>query len=292
MSSFTIDAFSANQRLDKFLLRKYNAIPKSLIYKLLRKKTIKLNKKKATGAEIIQEGDEVSVFISETTEQSFIQEKSAPITQGNIDIIFEDENIILCNKPAGLLTHPSFPEEDSVTERARAYFHSGDFSPVAVNRLDRNTSGIVILAKNLPAAQCASKMLKNRTIDKYYYALVHGEVTKSFSINARLEKNIGLNKVFITEDGKNSETEVVPVFSSKDCSLLEIKLVTGRTHQIRVHLSSAGFPIFGDKKYGANDNLPFQLLHCRKIVFNEKNGFLSYLYGKEFICEIDWACKK
>ncbi|GHV39651.1 pseudouridine synthase [Clostridia bacterium] len=278
MIEYVIDELTENQRFDKFLQRKYKQTARAFLYRCMREKKIRLNGKKAAGNEILKSGDVVAVYVSLPLEEASAIAETLPI-----DAVFEDENILIANKPRGLLTQPDTPNGDSLSERAKAYANA-DFTPVCANRLDRNTTGLVLIAKNLPAAQALSLMLKERTIGKYYLAIVHGEIREAFTIDKSLSKDAKQNKAFADENGKASVTEVTPISSNGKYSLVEIKLQTGRTHQIRAHLSGAGFPIVGDAKYGAKDSCKYQLLHCHKVVFNEPGGFLGYLCGKTAEC--------
>lgn len=301
MKEFIIDGKTEGQRLDKFLFRLLNNSTNSFVYKMLRKKNITLNDKKADGKEVLSSGDTVKLWFSDETFEKFSNKemdgKDYSIDNNyTLNIIYEDKDVILINKPVGVLSQKADINDISINELLIDYLmKKGElkkedfliYKPSVVNRLDRNTSGIIVGAKTLKAAQILSEGFKNRSINKYYKCLVHGTVKEGKNIKGYLSKENKSNKVYISDkkEGDEShyiETEYSPIISKDDLSLLDIHLITGKTHQIRAHLSSVGYPLAGDKKYGVKDSFRFQCLHCYKIVFPNYDGILEGISGKEF----------
>lgn len=295
MRELKINAKDEGQRLDKFLLKYLNASQKSFVYKMLRKKNIKLNGKKAEGSEMIAEGDIISLFLADDTINKFMAEKEITVSSGSLDIIYEDNNIIAVNKPAGLLSQPGEGINDSVNSRILHYLHEkgefdsskeSTFTPGIVNRLDRNTSGIILCGKNLKAAQALNRLISDGGIDKYYFALIHGILKEPLYLKGYHEKDMLSNKATISFDEKSSKkevlTEVYPLEYNNGISYVKIKLVTGKTHQIRAHLETSGYPVLGDRKYsgGFSDyEIKSQMLHAGELIFQSKEGELGYLSG-------------
>lgn len=249
--------------MDKYLFRMLDAAPQSFIYKMLRKKNIVLNGKRASGSEILQPGDEVRFYLSDETFSKF---SHAPFFETesvnpDIEIVYEDEDILILNKPAGLLAQKAKPDDDSANDRVTAYLlHSGQitpeelrtFHPSICNRLDRNTSGLLIAGKTMHGLQEMAELLKGRELGKYYRALVKGKLEKPEHLTGFLRKDESTNQVKITQTGQGDpiETAYRPLAFFGDVTLLEVHLITGRPHQIRAHLASIGHPILGDPKYG------------------------------------------
>lgn len=291
MRSIIITEKEAGQRLDKFLGKYMGKAPKSFLYKMLRKKNIKLNDKKAEGSEKLQASDEIKLYLSEETIQNFCEEVSIEKVEGNLDIIYENDHILIINKPAGVLSQKAKKEDVSLIEYITTYLlESGQitsetlksFHPGVCNRLDRNTSGIIIGGKTLYGLQTMSALLKERNIGKYYQCIVKGKVTKKQAIEGYLTKNKNHNKVMITKEKTEGadfiQTEYEPISYNEEFTLLKVKLLTGKSHQIRAHLHSIGHPIIGDGKYGdvpTNKKLrkiyklKHHLLHSYQLVFPE-----------------------
>ena len=307
MQIINVQAREAGQRLDKFLARFLNQAPKSFIYKMLRKKNIVLNGKKADGNEKINKNDEIKLFLADETIAKFskqlVIEDSIPL-----DIIYEDEDVLFLNKPLGILSQKATDSDISMNEYLISYLigykqltpaELATFHPAVCNRLDRNTSGMLLAGKTILGLQELSRMLKLRTMQKYYLCLVMGSVTDSAAIKGYLTKNEKDNKVTITKDASTNgaliETSYEPLCSNKEVTLLKVELITGRTHQIRSHLASMGHPIVGDRKYGniainklfkAKYQLQNQLLHAWYILFGRDCGALKALSQQSFYAKL------
>jgi len=303
MKKLEIGKKEENQRLDKFLFKYFNDAPKSFVYKMLRKKRIKLNSKKAEGGEILKSGDFIEMYLAGETMDKFMSAKKILPVVKRFNVIYEDENLLVVSKPAGLLCHSDSKEDsDTLINQILFYLSSkgeyladaeSSFTPALANRLDRNTSGMILCGKNLAALQDINRVIAEKKIEKLYYALVLGRVLKEGTLKNSYSKNEKENKAFVPQEKGVLEVSLKyrPVKVSEDYSLLEIKLITGKSHQIRFQLKEAGYPIIGDGKYGdtqsnvyfkENFGLSHQFLHAGKIKWESKEGFLSYLYGRNF----------
>lgn len=300
MRKIIINKNDEGRRLDRFLKIYFEKAPLSFIYKNLRKKNIKVNGKKAKPEDILNDGDEIKLFLAEDTIEKFKKDIRKSKNSKLPDILYEDDEIILVKKPINMLTHnDSKGYQDNALDRMVDYLIAkGDynprleksFRPAFVNRLDRNTSGILIGAKNLKSLQDLNKAIKNREIKKFYVTLVAGEVKKDFDVDINLKKT-GNNvmKKSSRDEGKRALTKFRVLKSNKDYSLLSVNLITGRTHQIRASLKEEGLALVGDRKYGdprtnkafRERGLDSQFLHNYAIVF-ESDDFKN-LRGKSFV---------
>lgn len=300
----------AGQRLDKFLTKTYRNLPTSLLYKAIRKKDIRLNGKRCEAAARLNEGDEIYLFLPDDALEIAPPTYEFMHASKQLDIVYEDEHVLLLNKKAGLLVHPDNHEfADTLIFRVQRYlYEKGEydpadeqsFAPALVNRIDRNTSGIVIAAKTAVALRILNEKLKNREIQKYYLCIVHGILPKKEdTLEAYLEKNESQNRVYISDTQKQGARTIrtrYRVLEEKNgFSLLEIHLLTGRTHQIRAHLASIGHPLLGDGKYGTNalnkgTGFSKQALCSYRLCFDFTTDAeeLSYLNGKEFTLRDVW----
>lgn len=292
MRELTVDNTNAAQRLDKFLMRYMNKAPKSFIYKMLRKKNIKLNGTKAAGSEMLCAGDKVTLYLSDETIDGFFEAAEIEEYSDIPPIIYEDENIIIINKPAGLLSQSEKKGDKNLNSVMLSYLSkkgeydrqkAGAFKPGIVSRLDRNTSGITVMGKNLAAQQQLSLAFKEHSADKFYLALAEGEIKGEGKIELK-QKKIEGNRVITSEDGVNAVTLYEALKYTNGCTLLKVKLVTGRTHQIRAAFASIGHPLAGDIKYGGKKIKGFkaQALHAHSLTFHFKDGILKYLDNKTF----------
>lgn len=308
MGSITITANEANQRLDRFLRKYFKDMPLSEIYKLMRKKAVKVNGHKAQENYRLAEGDvlEIHFLVSE--------KKAVPVKEAGTDfsIVYEDDNILLVDKPPELIIHPDIKhKENTLVDQVLYYLYKNGkydpesqktFKPAAVNRLDLNTGGIVMFAKNYESLQNLNEMVRMRMIEKYYLCIVKGSMEKDTEIKAYLIKDQEKNIVKISydreEDSKEIHTKIRVIKNAGKYTLLEINLITGRSHQIRAQLSNMGHPLIGDRKYGdPRENKYFrdvfklsnQFLYAYKISFDKTLGNLKYLEGLQYTVKLPYA---
>lgn len=304
MKEYIIRENEAGQRLDKYLGKLLREAPKSFFYKMLRKKNITLNGKKAQGGEKLKSGDTVRLFLGDETFEKLQGKETVGRAYQKLSILYEDQDVILINKPAGMLSQPAKKQDGpSLVEYLTGYLlASGSlteeelltFRPSVCNRLDRNTSGIVAAGKTLAGLQMLSELFHDRTMHKFYLCLVKGQVKTEKYIKGYLHKDNACNKVEITQEEREGavpiETEYVPLGSNQEMTLLLVRLITGRTHQIRAHLAYEGHPVLGDSKYGDSGfnrrygercRLNSQLLHAYRMEFPTLEGRFSGLSGKK-----------
>lgn len=304
MRQIEITLLEANQRLDKFLLKYLNECPKCLIYKGIRTNKVKYNGKKPKGNEILKAGDEIKLFFKDDQMATLETEKAIKKVAIQFEVVYEDENLLLVNKPMGLLTQKDAPDSLSLADEVLYYLlekgsydpnMSKGFTPAPCNRLDRNTAGIVLIGKNIPALQSLSSMLQNKEISKYYMCIILGRITAPMILKGYHKRREGRNEVSITneyvEGAKPVETRLLPLKTNGRYTLVEVQLVTGKTHQIRAHLSQISHPIIGDPKYGdplenqyfeQKYGLKSQILCAYKVKFELCKAPLNYLQDRVF----------
>ncbi|MBR6469413.1 MAG: RluA family pseudouridine synthase [Lachnospiraceae bacterium] len=315
MKEYVIEEANEGLRLDKQLFKILNNAGTGFVYKMLRKKNITLNGGKASGSEHLKTGDVIRIYLSDDTFALMSIDKTENI--GKVSscydlkkmIIYEDRDIIILNKPSGMLSQKVSPDDVSINELCLKYLmDKGEtdnsslkvFKPSICNRLDRNTSGIVIFAKTYSCASTVSKLLKEHMLGKYYKCMVAGKVIDGMTLDGFLIKDEHTNKVTISNSYVNGASRILtsyrPLESYDDRTLLEVKLLTGRSHQIRAHLASISHPVLGDHKYGDKKlnrllrdkyGISSQMLHAYKLEFPEDMpGVLSYLGSRFFIAPV------
>lgn len=316
MKSFIINSNDRGQRLDKYVGKCAPRLPDSLLYKYIRLKRIKVNGKRAQISTKLMQGDIVDMYINDEFFERTDEKYDFLTASKSLDIVYEDENIMILDKKPGLLSHPDEGEyNDTLITRIKRYLYEkgsynpadeNSFAPALVNRIDRNTRGIVIAAKNAQSLRILNEIMKTRQLHKYYICIVHGTPEKGIKmpdgwlyIDGWLVKDEGKNQVKIysteKEGSKHIKTKYRVIDSFNSLSLTEVDLLTGRTHQIRAHMASIGHPLLGDGKYGTNQlNKEYgykkQLLCSFRLQFdfNSDAGILNYLNGKSFEIKDIW----
>lgn len=309
MVNLVITKNEGAQRLDRFLKKYLKNASLSYIYKLIRK-DVKVNGKRVKEDTMLKEGDALSLYIKEEELERLREAKKAVSVKKQFGIAYEDENLLAVMKPFGLLTHGDAREKkNTLANQVQGYLRQkGDYDPALektfvpspANRLDRNTTGIVLFGKNNESLQALNRMIRQRGwVSKFYLTITAGEMKEELVLRDRMEKDSVRNKTILLpleeQKGKLMETVVRPLKTASGFTLAEVELITGRTHQIRVHLSQAGFPIIGDAKYGSPKinqqvkkrfGLTTQLLHAYKLEFNEAEPPLEYLRGRGLQAEL------
>lgn len=295
MRTVQVTRQEAGQRLDKYLGKYLSLAPKSFFYKMLRKKNIVLNGKKAEGRERLAAGDEITLFLSDETIAGFRVEHTgkASAQRGSasggagLSVVFEDEDVLIVNKPAGMLSQKADRSDISLSEYIADYIMGqqqaeSTFRPGICNRLDRNTTGLVAAGKNIESLQYLNRLFRERDLEKYYLCLVKGKILKRAEIDGYLRKDGSHNRVSIAAEEPEGAVRIVTAYEplnniawkGQDYTLLKVHLVTGKSHQIRAHLQSIGHPIVGDTKYGEKGlyhlfkkefGVRYQLLHAWKL---------------------------
>lgn len=309
MKEFIINRNDAGQRLDRFVLKAVPRLPQSMMYKAIRNKRIKLNGKRAEISSRLCEGDTVQMYLNDEFFDSVPETEFMSVSSA-LNIIYEDENIMLLDKKNGMVVHEDDDNTaDTLINRVKRYLYEkgeydpgaeNSFAPALCNRLDRNTGGIVIAAKNAESLRILNQKIRDREIEKYYLCVTVGvPPKKADTITAYLEKDSASNTVKVTDRKSGTNKTIVTSYriirDNGSLALVEIKLGTGRTHQIRAHMAHIGCPLLGDGKYGINRinreyKVKTQALYSYrlKFAFSSESGCLDYLDGKEFRADKVW----
>ncbi len=309
MKEFIINRNDAGQRLDRFVLKAVPRLPQSMMYKAIRNKRIKLNGRRAEISSRLCEGDTVQMYLNDEFFDSVPETEFMSVSSA-LNIIYEDDNIMLLDKKNGMVVHEDDDNTaDTLINRVKRYLYEkgeydpgaeNSFAPALCNRLDRNTGGIVIAAKNAESLRILNQKIRDREIEKYYLCVTVGVPPKrADTVTAYLEKDSASNTVKVTDRKSGTNKTIVTSYriirDNGSLALVEIKLGTGRTHQIRAHMAHIGCPLLGDGKYGINRinreyKVKTQALYSYrlKFAFSSESGCLDYLDGKEFRADKVW----
>jgi len=312
MRTFTVNQNDSGQRLDKFVSKTVRGLPVSLMYKYIRTKRIKVNGRRAEQKQMLEAGDTVDMYIPDEFFEAKTDTTELSRASVKLSVLYEDENILLCDKLPGVLSHTGDADEahaDDARERETLLFRiqaylcqsgaydptaENSFAPALCNRIDRNTGGIVIAAKNAQALREMNEQIREGNVHKSYLCAVHGRMEKREDIlRGYLFKNTKTKTVTVRTSPTRGAKEIVTGYRSlaydgtRDLSLLEVQLYTGRTHQIRAHMASVGHPLLGEGKYGVNRadrtlGYKYQALYSYAVRFTFPEGPLSYLNGRTF----------
>lgn len=304
MKSLIIGPEAQNQRIDKFVRKYLSEAPLSFIYKLFRKKDVKINGHWVDASYIVKVGDQLSIYVTDLQLKEFAKPKPVDKIAFNRQIIYEDSHVLIVNKPSGLLVHGDENEKKvTLQNEVLSYLiQNGEyntdmvgFTPAPAHRLDRNTSGLIIFAKDLPSLQVLEKLFKDKNdISKEYYALVAGHTEEKGTIDLPLLKDEKAKTVKVSyKNGQVAKTVYQTERHFHDSSLLRVNILTGRTHQIRVHMQAIDHPVIGDNKYGDFSinkkyaqlyGLKHQFLFARSLSFANVSSPLEYLSNRKFVC--------
>lgn len=312
MINIEIKANEQGQRLDRFLRKYFERAPLSLIYKMIRR-DVRVNGKRSRGEYMLVDGDEVAIYIADEEAAKYRRILSRCGAKKRFRIVYEDGNLLIADKPCGLLTHGAGGEKkDHLANRVTDYLIASGaydprtektFTPAPANRLDRNTTGLVLFGKTAAALRELNRLIRERGyISKFYMTIAAGRIDAPLHLTGGMTKDHERNMVMVVPESRcgdgtalSMETIVTPLEVSGDYSLVRAEILTGRTHQIRAHLASAGHPVIGDVKYGSRRvnmevraayGLNTQLLHAYELKFRDAGEMLGYLKGKTFRAEL------